>query len=186
MLFRSEAGARAYVTKNGDPRDFVEAVKEVARGEVWLPPDLARKLAFAGAEGANPLSRLTPREMEIMRLVARGENLSQVAHALGVSYKTVANSCALIKAKLGVRTTADLVRERPHLTLLREPELSNVLFRREGWEPGDYERWSSTLLESQRAFVQPTRWDGETVGRLSFLHPATTTEMVVEILDAMS
>ena len=49
-------------------------------------------------------------EMEIMRLVARGENLSQVAHALGVSYKTVANSCALIKAKLGVRTTADLVR----------------------------------------------------------------------------
>ena len=103
MLFRS-------VTKNGDPRDFVEAVKEVARGEVWLPPDLARKLAFAGAEGANPLSRLTPREMEIMRLVARGANLSQVAHAIGVSYKTVANACALIKTKLGARTTADLVR----------------------------------------------------------------------------
>jgi DNA-binding CsgD family transcriptional regulator len=45
-----------------------------------------------------------------MRLVARGDNLSQVAHALGVSYKTVANACALIKAKLGARTTADLVR----------------------------------------------------------------------------
>ena len=42
--------------------------------------------------------------------VARGENLSQVAHAIGVSYKTVANACALIKTKLGARTTADLVR----------------------------------------------------------------------------
>jgi len=84
------------------------------------------------------------------------------------------------------RTTVELVHERPYLTLLREPELSNVIFRREGWGADEYGRWSTDLLERQRAFVQPTRWDGELVGRLSFLHPATTVEMVVEVLDAMA
>jgi len=84
------------------------------------------------------------------------------------------------------RLTADLVRERPYLTLLREPELSNVLFERHGWEADDYARWSNDLLVRQRAFVQSTIWDGAVVGRLSFLHPATTEEMVVEVLDAMA
>ena len=84
------------------------------------------------------------------------------------------------------RIAADMSRERPDLTLLREPDLSNVLFRREGWEPDDYTRWSHDLLQQQIAFVEPTRWDGEIVGRLSFLHPATTEEMIADILDAMA
>ena len=84
------------------------------------------------------------------------------------------------------RATVELVHDRPYLTLLRDPELSNVIFRRDGWGAEEYERWSTDLLERQRAFVQPTRWDGELVGRLSFLHPATTVEMVVEVLDAMA
>ena len=84
------------------------------------------------------------------------------------------------------RIAADMVRERPGLTLLREPQLSNVLFRREGWVPADYAQWSADLLQQQVAFVEPTRWDGEIVGRLSFLHPATTEAMIIEVLDAMS
>ena len=80
---------------------------------------------------------------------------------------------------------ADMIGQRPHLTLLREPSLSNVLFRRQGWQPDDYARWSHDLLMQQKAFVEPTRWDGEIVGRLSFLHPATTVEMIDEVLAAM-
>ncbi|CAB4966099.1 unannotated protein [freshwater metagenome] len=61
-----------------------------------------------------------------------------------------------------------------------------MLFRREGWVPADYAQWSADLLQQQVAFVEPTRWDGEIVGRLSFLHPATTEAMIIEVLDAMS
>ena len=53
---------------------------------------------------------LAPRELEIMRLLADGSSLAEIADAVGVSYKTVANSCSDIKAKLGVARTADLVR----------------------------------------------------------------------------
>ena len=68
---------------------FVEAVKEVARGEVWLPPDLARKLAFAGAEGANPLSKLTPREMEMSgRFCGRDSPSMVISPARGMPPKT--------------------------------------------------------------------------------------------------
>lgn len=81
--------------------------------------------------------------------------------------------------------TAGLIRGRPHLELLRDPELSVVLFRRTGWSAGDYHRWSARLLADQVGFVTPTVWLGETVARFCFLHPGTTREMVVEILDTL-
>ena len=81
--------------------------------------------------------------------------------------------------------TARRIDATDQLTLLREPELSVVLFRREGWQASDYQRWSDELLRQQIAFVTSTTWDGETVGRLAFVHPGTTTAMVDEILDAM-
>ena len=80
------------------------------------------------------------------------------------------------------RRTAELIEAAPHLELLRPPELSVVLFRRPGWDRGDYERWSDELLEAQTGFVLHTTWEGEPVGRLAFLHPDTTTGMVEEIL----
>ena len=70
----------------------------------------------------------------------------------------------------------------PHLELVREPELSVVLFRRDGWTAADYDAWSARLLEDQIAFVAPSRWHGEPVARLAFLHPETTLEIVDEIL----
>ncbi|MHB1584033.1 MAG: pyridoxal phosphate-dependent decarboxylase family protein [Acidimicrobiales bacterium] len=80
------------------------------------------------------------------------------------------------------RRSAELVRAAPQLELLREPELSVVLFRRLGWGWEDYQRWSARLLADQIGFVTPSLWEGETVGRLCFLHPHTTLEMVAEIL----
>ena len=56
------------------------------------------------------------------------------------------------------------------------PQLSIVLFRRTGWTPERYTQWSHQLLRDQVAFVTPTKWEGETVARLAFLHPNTTDE----------
>lgn len=83
------------------------------------------------------------------------------------------------------RHAAERVRRSPHLELVREPELSVLLFRRPGWGDDDYAAWSKRMLSEQIAFVLPTRWRGETVGRAVFLHPETTTEMFDEVLDAM-
>lgn len=80
------------------------------------------------------------------------------------------------------RYAAERIRELPHVELVRDPELSIVLFRRVGWQSPDYEQWSARLLRDQTAFVAASAWSGETVGRLAFLHPATTTSMVDEVL----
>jgi glutamate/tyrosine decarboxylase-like PLP-dependent enzyme len=80
------------------------------------------------------------------------------------------------------RAAADRIRTLPHLELVREPELSIVLFRRTGWSAADYDSWSARLLADQIAFVTPTRWHDEPVARLAFLHPETTLDIVDEIL----
>jgi aromatic-L-amino-acid/L-tryptophan decarboxylase len=82
------------------------------------------------------------------------------------------------------RAAAARIAGRAHLELIREPDLSIVLFRRRGWTADDYHRWSSELLDAQIAFVAPTSWKGETVARLAFLHPDTTLDIVDEILAA--
>jgi aromatic-L-amino-acid decarboxylase len=84
------------------------------------------------------------------------------------------------------RQTAARIERNPVLELLRRPELSVVLFRRRGWGPDDYYAWSAKLLADQIGFVTPTKWEGETVARLAFLHPDTTMEIVDEILATMA
>jgi glutamate/tyrosine decarboxylase-like PLP-dependent enzyme len=80
------------------------------------------------------------------------------------------------------RATAARIRTLPHLELVREPELSIVLFRCRGWSDADYDAWSRRLLDDQIAFVMPTRWAGETVARFALLHPDTTIDIIDEIL----
>jgi two-component system invasion response regulator UvrY len=106
-----EVGAKGYVSKTGDPQDLVEAIREVGNGGVYLPPAMARSIAFAGpAFAQSPLSKLTSREMEILRLLSAGKNLSEIAWLIRSSYKTVANTSSIMRQKLGVRTSAELVR----------------------------------------------------------------------------
>jgi len=81
---------------------------------------------------------------------------------------------------------AQRIRHSPVLELVREPELSVVLFRRHGWTADDYDRWSKQLLTEQVAFVMRSAWRGETVGRLVFLHPGTTQAMVDQVLDSLT
>ena len=84
------------------------------------------------------------------------------------------------------RGAAARIDAHPDLELLREPELSIVLYRRTGWSADDYDRWSRALLDAQIAFVTPSKWRGETVARLAFLHPETTLDIVDEILATMA
>jgi two-component system, NarL family, invasion response regulator UvrY len=106
-----EIGAKGYVSKSGDPCDLVEAIREVGGGRVYLPAAIARRIAFAGPAAAqSPLSKLTPREVEILRLLSVGKSLSEIAWLVHSSYKTVANTSSIIRQKLGLRTSSELVR----------------------------------------------------------------------------
>jgi len=106
-----EAGARGYIAKNDDPALFADAVKAVAGGGLYLHPEMARQIAFlrAGAN-ANGITSLSPREVEILRLLAAGRTMAQIADLLDVSYKTIANNCTQLKQKLGARSAMDLMR----------------------------------------------------------------------------
>ena len=104
-------GAKGYVSKTGDPHDLVDAIHEVGKGGEYLPPAMARSIAFAGpAFAQSPLSKLTAREMEILRLLSAGKSLSEVAWLVHSSYKTVANTSSIMRQKLGMRTSVELVR----------------------------------------------------------------------------
>jgi two-component system invasion response regulator UvrY len=106
-----EIGAKGYVSKSGDPYDLVEAIREVGKGGVYLSPAIARSIAFAGpAVAQSPLSKLTPRELEILRLLSVGKSLSEIAWLVHSSYKTIANTSSIIRQKLGLRSSSELVR----------------------------------------------------------------------------
>ncbi len=80
------------------------------------------------------------------------------------------------------RETAALVAAASHLELIREPDLGIVLFRRTGWSAEDYDAWAKQLHHDEVAFIPPSKWDGETVGRFAFLHPGTSMAVVREVL----
>ncbi|MBM3651484.1 MAG: response regulator transcription factor, partial [Alphaproteobacteria bacterium] len=86
-------------------------IRAAAEGERYLSNAFALKLAFADQSRAgNPLDALNGREIEILRNLADGKDMTEIAHILKVSYKTVANNCILLKRKLGARSKADLLR----------------------------------------------------------------------------
>ncbi len=106
-----EMGAQGYVSKGDDPRLFVKAVRKVAAGDQFITPQLAEAVTFSGAAiKANPVSQMTPRELEILRLLGRGDKIVEVADSLDISYKTIANTTSLLKQKLGAKNHSDLIR----------------------------------------------------------------------------
>ncbi|MGH7011038.1 MAG: response regulator, partial [Caulobacteraceae bacterium] len=105
-----EAGAAGYVTKNASPDELLAALRRILAGGRYVEAELAQAMALEVAPAGSSLDALSVREIEIMRLLAAGSSLAEIAEAVGVGYKTVANSCSQIKSKLGVSRTADLVR----------------------------------------------------------------------------
>jgi two-component system, NarL family, invasion response regulator UvrY len=108
-----EAGASGYVLKDTSSDELVKAVAQVAAGAPYLSGDLAIKVALAGLAGSgarrNPLADLTPRELQVLALLADGKPYDRIAHELNVSYKTVVNVSSALKQKLAARTLPELV-----------------------------------------------------------------------------
>lgn len=106
-----ECGAKGYITKNDDPAEFVAAIRKVEAGEIFLRPHVARRIAhYQTQKTTDPIGALSPRETEILRLLGRGKSMPEIAHLINLSHKTVANTCTLMKNKLGARSPMDLVR----------------------------------------------------------------------------
>jgi glutamate/tyrosine decarboxylase-like PLP-dependent enzyme len=83
------------------------------------------------------------------------------------------------------KAVADGIRESGHLRLVREPELSVVLFERPGWEPADYAEWSHRMAAAGTMLCIPTTWRGRTVLRFAFVNPQTDPKWVLEILETL-
>ena len=104
-----EVGATGYLLKHTSPLEMLTALKKVREGKPFISPDLASEVAVFAIRGtSNPLRHLTVRELQALEFVADGTPYRVIAAHLHVSYKTVANTCAKLKAKLGVVTLAEL------------------------------------------------------------------------------
>jgi DNA-binding NarL/FixJ family response regulator len=105
------SGAAGYVTKNAPPEELLQAIGRVSKGHTYIEREIAEELAFASVRSSfDPLEALSARDLEILRQLAEGRTLSQIADTIGIGYKTAANNCSRIKARLGAASTADLVR----------------------------------------------------------------------------
>jgi len=80
---------------------------------------------------------------------------------------------------------ADEIRQRPNLRLVREPELSVVVFERDGWTIDDYNAWSDYLLETGKGLVVPSSHRGKPNTRFAIVNPQTTFKLLIELLDSM-
>lgn len=105
------AGAQGYVTKTSAPMELVEAVKRTSQGDFYLSREVAQSVALSHLDILqNPLANLSTREFDIFRMLAEGRSYADIAEALSLSQKAVANYASRIKQKLGARSLADLIR----------------------------------------------------------------------------
>jgi two-component system invasion response regulator UvrY len=104
-----DAGAKGFVSKNDDPALFREAILAVSKGETWLPAPLVQEVALIRSSPQRQV-RLSSREIEVLRQLASGLSMAEIASRLDVSYKTIATASASIRNKLKARTPAEMVR----------------------------------------------------------------------------
>ncbi|MFS8036617.1 response regulator [Xanthobacter sp. AM11] len=105
-----EAGATGYLLKDTSAAELLDAFDKVRRGQPYISHDLALQVALLGTRGRpGSMADLTPRELQALALLAEGKAYGQIADELGVSYKTVANTCSQLKSKLGATNLAELI-----------------------------------------------------------------------------
>jgi two-component system invasion response regulator UvrY len=111
-----QEGAFGYVTKASAPHVLIEAVFAVAAGRKYVSPEIAQKLALRGVTG-NETDQLSTRESEVLRFLAQGRTVKEIAESMGLSPKTVANHQSAIKQKLAADTAIELLRKANELGL---------------------------------------------------------------------
>lgn len=105
------AGAKGYLVKDADDDALIDAVRAVARGDAYLSPSVADSvLADYRRHVTNPLDLLTPREREVLQLVAEGRTNKEIAQLLTLSVYTVDSHRSRLMEKLNLNSSGDLVR----------------------------------------------------------------------------
>ena len=106
-----EMGVTGFVLKDAPSEEFLTAFHRVRQGKSYLSQEVASDVVFTEARStASPLKTLTLRELQTLQLIAEGKPYGVIAQELNVSYKTIANTCSLIKSKLGARSLPELMR----------------------------------------------------------------------------
>jgi two-component system response regulator NreC len=102
-------GAAGYLPKTAAGRQLLRAIRMAAQGNTYLEPQLGARLAADAAEAKRSAPELTERELEVLRLIARGHTNREAAERLFISVRTVENHRARIQRKLGCASRSDLV-----------------------------------------------------------------------------
>lgn len=103
-------GADGFVSCNCKPEELLKAIETVVQGQLYLEHELATRLAVAQHGLADSrLNNMTQRELEVMMMVARGASTRHIAHQLNITAKTVSNHLAVLKAKLDVGSSIELL-----------------------------------------------------------------------------
>ena len=106
-----EAGATGYLLKDTSSDELMKAFDQVRSGKPYLSEDLAKQVALLSTGvGLNPLVELTPRQSQMLSLLAQGKTYNSIAEELDVSYKTVVNTCLILKRRLGAKNLSELIR----------------------------------------------------------------------------
>jgi len=115
------AGAAGYLLKNSDRSELELALRAVARGDTWLSPALTKRVVAAYMQGASPPPGevLTPRQREVLQLVAEGHSNKEIASRLNVALKTVETHRTELMDRLGIHGVASLVRYAIQVGLVR-------------------------------------------------------------------
>ena len=151
---------------------------------VYRNPDLAKQVHSQQASYLDTLKdgQWSPSDYAI-HLTRRTRGLpfwfSLAAHG------TDAYSEAMEKSLEVAQAAARLIQEHPHLTLLRQPDLSIVAFTRNGWNASDYQKWSDQLLEDQIGFIPPSSHQGQPILRFAIVNPWTKVSDIQMILERL-
>jgi DNA-binding NarL/FixJ family response regulator len=126
VLQALRAGAAAYLLKDADPAELEIAIKAVAAGETYLSPAVSKHVINGYvqrvSDPANPLDPLTPRQREILRLIATGQSTKEIARTLNISVKTVETHRLQLMERLDIHEIAGLVRYALRVGLVK-PDL---------------------------------------------------------------
>ena len=114
VLRALRAGAAGYLLKDADTAELEIALRAVAAGEMYLSPPVSRQVISDYirriGDMPTPLERLTPRQREVLQLIAEGRTMKEIAHILGISVKTVEAHRQQLMEKLDIHDQAGLIR----------------------------------------------------------------------------
>ena len=153
---------------------------------IYRDPKLAKEVFSQHGEYLEPVNKnkdeWNPSDYAInLTRRARGLPLwfSLATHGVGTYRSAIRDNVSL------AHQVAKEIEIRDYLTLVRKPQLSVVVFERNGWEQADYDAWSEKLLAEQTALVLPSSLRGRPHTRFAIVNPMTTLELLIEILDSM-